>query len=260
MKKFNNIKNGSTLVIVISVISIALLGAVGFYFLLKKDVVNESFESSISNLIKNSSGDIIDEGAVSVIHRDGIYLNGVVNFNSEGDKYFYLIYTSGVWHLVDYGKSVSCERLSALGFSKEGSGGCVSTYSGSLSAAEALAIGENGSTTTVSVIGVVGFVDPNLGTFSISSGGKTIETNNNKSNNASINVSVGDTVVVIGTVNDGVITPIEVVDLVEDKKTVTKDKNKVYKEPESSTGEIKYKFLYDLNQDELVRLRNDPSD
>lgn len=258
MKNFINKKNGSTLVIVISVISIALLGAVGFYFLLKKDVVNESFESSISNIIKNSSGDVIDEGAVSVMHRDGIYLNGVVNVNSEGDKYFYLIYTSGVWHLVDYGKSVSCERLSALGFSREGSGGCVSTYSGSISAAEALAIGEN-SSTTVSVIGVVGFVDPNLGTFSISSGGKTIETINNTSNNITENVSVGDTVVVVGTIDNGVITPIEVVDLLEDKKTVPKDKNKVYKEPESSTGEIKYKFLYDLNQDELIRLRNDPS-
>jgi|GEM_PF-3038020 len=258
MKNFNTKKNGSTLVTVISLISIALLGAVGFYFLLKKDVVNESFESSISNLIKNNSGEVVDSNLVSVAYQEGIYANGIVKSNSGQNKYFYLVYTNGVWQLVNYGEAVSCERLSALGFSKEGIAGCVIVYNGSLTVADALTL-SNSSSAEVTVIGEVDFVDPNLGTFSLSSGGKKIE-----AISANIqNVDVGDTVVVAGTIDNSVITAKEITDLIEEKKTTSsnssKNEDKKYKEPESAPEEIKYIYLLDVNQADIVKLRNDPS-
>jgi len=258
MKYFYSKKSGSVIVIIVFVVSIILLGAVGFYFLLKKDVESESFESSITNLIKNNSGEVIDSSLVSITHREGIYANGLVKNYSGQNKYFYLVYTNGVWQLVDYGEAVSCERLSALGFSKGGISGCVIAYNESLSAADALAL-SNSSSTEVTVIGLVDFVDPNLGTFSISSGGKKIEAISSNIQN----VDVGDTVVVAGIIDNSVITATEITDLVEEKKTASsgssKNKDKNYKEPESAPEEVKYMYLLDVNQADIVKLRNDPS-
>lgn len=285
--KHKQVNKGSAVIVFILVILLILIGlGTGAYFLFKEGIIEDPVESAIGNLVAKEFGSEFENVKVSITNREGIYMSGFVLDNSGQSKNFYTVFTGGVWRLVAVDNAVSCERLESLGFSSGTLSGCVNRYSNAKTVVSIVEESEVGDD-EVEIIGIVSFVDPSGGSFSISSGGKSVVVSGGNG------VEVGDTAVVVGTINDSsTVTASSVIDVGEEDDDLVEEinsnnsggstnnnnsndeesgdddntkpgENTNIPEPQSSAGsgsddDDEYNFnIWDLDEESLIRLRND---
>lgn len=274
MKRNKGVLAINILIIVLVIIS----GVISYIFFISKgknfDPINLNLEDSISNLISEELNLKSDDLSVKVLNRDGVYAVGeVTDYRNQEKMNFYAVFVNSVWRLIEVDNDVSCEKLESLGFSEEGLYGCQKRYPDSKTVKE---IVEDEETADLSsIIGRLDSYDPS-GDATISSGGESITV----SFSGDISeVQIGD-VVLVTVDNEKIedtsltnITAKKIENLEEDDDSSEElyqdsinddgeddylDGGDIINEPPTSSDERDRGYnIFDLDQEYLIRLRND---